>query len=503
MKRFNSKGQFSVIAALLVAVVLVAAVVTTYTSIHYGATGDQPQLLSAIDETNLGIREILGFTVGYYGSVLKVTGNNTYAEQLATNYLDSGLANIGDVNPEWGAVFSLNNLSLGANWFSNESYSQGEINVNYNLTGMGIYGVNYNASISLNVQVVGAPSPTKTQLIILRDGDEPLINLGKENLQFYTYNYEESVWNLSSPANIASYVNGTYVLDLPPNLASNAYVLQISDTRGLMALVSSFTGFTTSVSWNSSAWSQLLDYVDQANQNITGTHSNFAAQQNGPDSVYDAITEQANGLGALNYYPVGVNLLGSTTISQSSGNITSDTMRNDGSYLQLHSYPSAFSGTTNVGYTTAQSTGQDLDDYIRGSAFTVGNGGRAESISAYLIVGSRSATVKAAIYTTNHVLVGSTPEQSVGVTTGSWTTFNFVIKPMLDANTEYIFVVWGSEGYHGSVSIGEIYSSNQGYYDSENYGNPWPDPDTHLYTDNYRYCIYCTYSVASSVHGPS
>ena len=95
MDKLNNKGAFSVIAALLVAVVLIAAVMTAYSSIRYNPVQGQPQILSAVDETNQALKQLLGFTVGYYGSVLKVTGNVTYAKQLANNYLKSGLAKCG------------------------------------------------------------------------------------------------------------------------------------------------------------------------------------------------------------------------------------------------------------------------------------------------------------------------------------------------------------------------------------------------------------------------
>ena len=111
----NNKGQFSIIAALLVAVVLIATVMTTYSAIRYSPLQGQPQVLSAIDETNLALKQILGFTVGYYGSVLEVTGNTSYAQMLAKNYLSSGLDNIGDVRPEWGASFNVTNLVLNTN----------------------------------------------------------------------------------------------------------------------------------------------------------------------------------------------------------------------------------------------------------------------------------------------------------------------------------------------------------------------------------------------------
>ncbi|MCJ7760947.1 hypothetical protein MUP59_07410, partial [Candidatus Bathyarchaeota archaeon] len=87
----NKRGQFSIIAALLVAIVLISTVVMTYSTIRNSTIHGQPQILSAIDETNLAAKQILGFTVGYYGSVLKSTGNQTYATELATNYLQSGL----------------------------------------------------------------------------------------------------------------------------------------------------------------------------------------------------------------------------------------------------------------------------------------------------------------------------------------------------------------------------------------------------------------------------
>lgn len=335
----NNKGQFSIIAALLVAVVLVAAVATTYSAIRYSGSEDQPQILSAIDETNLGLKEILGFTVGYYGSVLKVTGNQTYAHQLATNYLGSGLENIGDVHPEWNMNFNLTSLTLDASWFSNQSYSKGNMTVNYDLAGLGIYGVSYSTTIRLDVRILETTSLNQTQLVILRDENEPLINLGKNNLKFYQYDYQTSTWNLSEPANIASYVNGTYVLDLPQDVTSNAYTIEVSDTRGLMVLASSFTQFTTSLAWNSTGFREgFVDYVDDA-IDVVGTHGNFTAQQYGPDSVYDTLTEQTTGTVAVDNYPSTWTPIGSTSIMSGS---LADLQSDNDAYMQLRGYPTSY-----------------------------------------------------------------------------------------------------------------------------------------------------------------
>jgi len=141
--KVKNRGQFSIIAALLVAVVLVATAITTYSAIRYSSVQDQPQVSSAIDETNMALKQILGFTIGYYGSILRVTGNTAYAQTLAKNYLRSGLGNIGDISPEYGASFNLTNLLLDTKWFTNASYSKGTIAVKYDLAGLGLYGLNY------------------------------------------------------------------------------------------------------------------------------------------------------------------------------------------------------------------------------------------------------------------------------------------------------------------------------------------------------------------------
>src|SRR5665647_503958 len=142
MKR-NTKGQFTIIAALLVAVILVGTLITTYSAIQSQSSSDQPQILSSVDETNLALKQLLGFTVGYYGSILQVTGNTSYAQNLASSYLNSGLENMADAKPELGLSFKVSHLDLNVKWFMTSSYSSGLLNVTYDITSLGIYGLPY------------------------------------------------------------------------------------------------------------------------------------------------------------------------------------------------------------------------------------------------------------------------------------------------------------------------------------------------------------------------
>jgi hypothetical protein len=528
----NRKGQFSIIAALLVAIVLVGAVVATYSAIRYSGVQEQPQILSVTDETNIAVKEILGFTVGYYGSVLKVTGNQTYAQELATNYLEGGLKNAGAVNPEWGLSINVTNLQLGASWFSNRSYSEGNATVTYDLKGLGMTGIRYSASTRLEVQILQANSTSQAQLTILKDAGEPQINLGKSNLKFHSYDYETSTWGLAEPNNVTSYADGSYLIDLPQGVLGSSYAIQVEDNRGLMVIASSFSRYTSTLTWNTTSFQPGLDYVDTANLNVTGAHSNFTAQQYGPDGVYDTLAEAANGTTYQPSYPTSSNLLGTTTVA--GGNLTS-LQNNDGHYMGFNSFASSYGGSATFGtqtkgylssyfsyvrgsrystgassgratsisaylsYTSSSNTlgntiiglsGHSIMDTMRGQRFTTTSTVAAQSISAYISCSTSAKNMKAAIYDSSGNLVSSTEEKSVATGT-SWQTFNFASPPILTASTQYVLVVWSSSGSGTADLRYSSTSDGNGRTASQTYGT-WPSPQS-FSTNSYQYSIYCNY----------
>jgi len=228
-----NKGQFSVIAALLVSVILVSAVITSYTMVRHSSIPDSPEVLTAIGEMNVGIKNILDFTVGYYGSILQVTGNSTYARELSTSYLSSGLVNIAHSHPEWNPSFTLDSEDVSTNWFMPESHSMGEISVTYSLAALGIEGVTYETSSALSVVML--ESTFGIALInVTRDNVEPELGLSKENFWFYNYSYADSTWDLVNPTDIVISSNGVYAITLPPGVDPNGYSVKIEDNRGIV-----------------------------------------------------------------------------------------------------------------------------------------------------------------------------------------------------------------------------------------------------------------------------
>ena len=230
-----NKGQFSVIAALLVSVILVTAVISTYTLVRHAPIQDSPKVLTAIGEMNADIKQILDFTVGYYGSILQVTGNSTYARNLTTSYLSSGLVNIARSHPEWNPSFMLDfdDEDISTCWFMPESYSTGSLNVVYSLAALGIDGVNFTTSSALKVEMLNSSSGV-ARINVTRDNTEPELGLSKENFWFYKYNYEDSTWELANPNELTISSNGVYTIPIPSGIDPDVYSVQVEDDRGIM-----------------------------------------------------------------------------------------------------------------------------------------------------------------------------------------------------------------------------------------------------------------------------
>ena len=248
----NNRGQFSIIAALLISVILVSTVILTYTAIRNDSIPVQPQVLTAIDETNFAIKQILGFSVGYFGSVIRVTGDTSFANKSTFDYTSSGLEYVANTHAEWGAGFSLTNLTIHTYWFNSTSYSTGYLGVTYNLTKLGINGVQYAPSSRLAVQITNMTQNNQTSVTVTREQNEPVTDLEKQNFKFFKYATANSTWILVSPSsNPLVYTNGTYQIQLPAGLDADSYVLQVEDQRGIIVVASSFSSYMMNLIWPS------------------------------------------------------------------------------------------------------------------------------------------------------------------------------------------------------------------------------------------------------------
>ncbi|MBA7681074.1 hypothetical protein ES703_89402 [subsurface metagenome] len=130
-------------------------------------------------------------------------------------------------------------------------------------------------------------------------------------------------------------------------------------------------------------------------------------------------------------------------------------------------------------------------DYCMGSLYTCPEVGVAESISVFFhATAGGGKNFKAGLYKkSDKSWVANT---GVGVSVaGTWVTLDITDGGVLEA-TDYFIVVWLEEA---EVTC-DTYDGTSAY-DSEVYGNPWPNPWDETAWGTNEFPFYCTYSVPS------
>jgi hypothetical protein len=267
------KGQFSIIAALLTVTIMIGAVIMTYATIRNLPFREPPKVLSSLEELNLSLKQLLEFAIGYYGSVMQVTGNVSYAKDLTLNYLQSGLVYIAHSHPEWNPSFEINSLDFSTRWYEITSYSIGNLSITYSMPSLGMSKITYNTSALLNVGILDTVNG-KSKVLVTREGNKPDLALGKGN--FFFYKYSDSTWNLINPSTEPIvFSNGTYMLQIPSGVEQSSYLIKVSDSKGIMAMAFFSTSrqprYTYTLTWNSTLYSSLTTdtIVVEALQNGT------------------------------------------------------------------------------------------------------------------------------------------------------------------------------------------------------------------------------------------
>ncbi|MEM3752956.1 MAG: hypothetical protein QXM65_08475 [Candidatus Bathyarchaeia archaeon] len=211
------------------------------------------------------------------------------------------------------------------------------------------------------------------------------------------------------------------------------------------------------------------------------------------DDFHETFREE---IPSICYNPSAYTLGGFTTFV--SGSLT-DLQTDNGVYMQLGSYPSAFSNATETfGNTSAGTSRRDTRNTIVGSLFTPAKDGEAQSVTAYIRVTTVSKRMKCAIYLhSNLSLVAQTEEKTVSSGTTGWVTFNFpTFKPILKAGVEYLLVAWSETGNGYAYLYYTSGTTSQGHYVSSTYGTSFPNPMPNPAHENRAYSIYCTFKPA-------
>ena len=246
----SKDGQFIILAAALILIIMVSVVTFLYTNIPTNQIVAQ-NVLGAVNSVEQAADKVLAASVSYYSTILNVTGNYTYARQQATTLTFAGFSTLYNLYSYYGFTYSVTQPVFSAYWYSPLSYTYARSTVYFNLTSLGFTGLNSNATQELLVHIVCPPNcPPKGDAAIVdveEQGDSPITNLQADNFYFEVYSNNLNGWVKQYPTQFTNYGNGTYSLSY--NGFQNAYILGVVDQRGILALASSYSSITYAFSW--------------------------------------------------------------------------------------------------------------------------------------------------------------------------------------------------------------------------------------------------------------
>jgi hypothetical protein len=193
-------------------------------------------------DINNSLSELLGFTAGYYGSMIQVTGNVTYAYNKTVEYLESGLVTVAHSHIDWGTSFTLENINIHTNWYNSTSSTDGDITISYDIPSIGLTGVEFKAYASIRVEILETKG-TQSRVKVTMDRDRVDLSLLRNNFRFFKYNPDTNKWTyLELPSDPVVTTSGEYLLTIPSEINKDAYFLQVVDSRGIMVTASFIKG---------------------------------------------------------------------------------------------------------------------------------------------------------------------------------------------------------------------------------------------------------------------
>jgi hypothetical protein len=254
-------------AAFLVLVIMVSAIIAAFNRIQDNPFKTPVTLADSIKTVDNSLHELLGFSVGYYGSIIKLTGNVTYAKEKTTSYFQSGLETVAHQDINSGVSLSLQQISVSTNWFEKQGYTKGSLIVNYSIPTLGLYGIKYSGSASLTVSILQTTGTT-CNVQVLGDNNEPNLSLTKDDFQFFKYDSSQNAWIYINPTYDPIISNfGIYSITLPSGINQDAYYLQVTDQRGIVASSGyvrgiggnnkDLTSYTYNFTWNPALYNSL------------------------------------------------------------------------------------------------------------------------------------------------------------------------------------------------------------------------------------------------------
>jgi hypothetical protein len=224
----NKKGQFIIIAALLLAIMIVSASVVMFSAVTYFKHERWEEYIIVIDGVKASTANVLTLSLANYtqtlnGSVLK-TNLDSWRDAVKRAY--SGYGAILGYSLASGSysAYGMNpinyNLGLASTWNQRISFSAANVTTSLNITSVGLSGYRFTSTVFLRMNITDVlwydgkgsnPGPyVGVRVVMYSEGPAMITNLKKSNFvlfqvggvnkTFSLVRYYESVGHSGNPA---------------------------------------------------------------------------------------------------------------------------------------------------------------------------------------------------------------------------------------------------------------------------------------------------------------
>jgi len=249
----NKKGQFIVLATLIVAIMIISIGTIMYGTVTYFKHERWQDYLMVIDNIELGSRRVVELSLANY-TILNGTNN-----QILVNNLNNWQTNLTKVYPGFGAAlthstanssyyaYGMNisySFGLARLWYKKTSFSAANATFNLNLTSVGLAGYKFLVSTLLKVTIFNATwSSTNKDLVIYlavyEEGLTPITNLDKSKFSIKSVN--NTTIPISSLSRVYDKNYGPIYRIYCTNVITNPLPVQVTviDARNIKVVASS------------------------------------------------------------------------------------------------------------------------------------------------------------------------------------------------------------------------------------------------------------------------
>lgn len=175
----QKKGQFIIIAVLLIAIMMVSIGAILYSAVTYYKHEPWEEYLTLVGNVELSSRSLVALSL------------SNYTHTLNTNILKANLeqwqSNLTKIYPGHGIALTYSLASgtgLTHDWNKTASFSAANATFNLNITSVGLTGYKFIATAFLNLTILNVDNTTnKINVTVTGEDRMPITNLKKDNFQ--------------------------------------------------------------------------------------------------------------------------------------------------------------------------------------------------------------------------------------------------------------------------------------------------------------------------------